>query len=461
MSVTELLEPVLTGGIRNAYFFNGRTLTAEDLRALQQAVVARQQLLGQAIGDGVVTGLEVALNQAASTLARPVVTVQKGVAINRRGEAMALTGTIDLALVGQASARAAEEGEFAACDQFSPVTLTNLGLYLLVMLPASGFDGRVPMTTVGMEGVAGACGSKYAVSGVRFRLVRVALPANPDPLSLAAQVTQLATELEVLIGQLPAPDQPQPPVVAADVFRKVSLLRNGAAHLCFGTEALAAFVADPPARLGGGGSAYARYGLLDELRTAGAMTDCEVPLALVYWTSQGLRFVDEWAVRRMVRRPSVAPLDQRRIPGLEATHQFQGQLAGLTLGNDIGVQPASISCVSFFLRLPSLGFLTPLAAYGTAGFNQSVFFKGRTVRGPAFIEGALLPTLFEIAQRVPPIDLADREMISLYIVRENRQPYDVGAATLPMPYLIFVNGQAANIGTPRFDLNYWNYAHFG
>ena len=33
----ELLEPMLRGGIRNTHFFNGRLLTADDLRAEQAA----------------------------------------------------------------------------------------------------------------------------------------------------------------------------------------------------------------------------------------------------------------------------------------------------------------------------------------------------------------------------------------------------------------------------------------
>jgi hypothetical protein len=456
-AVTQLLEPVLTG-VRTPYFFNGRTLTAEDLRAWQEAVTTRQQQLGQAVGEGIVTGFEVALDPKAHW-ARPAVSIRKGLAVNQRGDTVALMGDINLDLVAAAAARGAQEGEFEVCDQ-AAVTLTNLGLYVLVVLPASGLEGRVPMTSVGMEGISGLCGSKYAVSGVRFRLVRVPVPVNPSPGSLAAKVTNLATELEVLIGQLPAPDKAQPPAQAAEAFRKVSLFRNGAAYLCFPTDALRRFPEDPLDRIDTPAST-SPPSLLDALRASGAMSACDVPLALVYWTSQGVKFVDQWAVRRMIHTSGETVPPARWLPGHEALRQFQDHLASLMKGNDFGIQPASVGCESYFHRLPPVGVLTPVAAYGLAGFNQSVFFQGRTTRGPAFIEGALLPSLFGAAFRLPTIDLGLHEMLWLYVVRENRQPYDIGAPTPPVPYLLFVNGQAENFGVPRFDLNYWNYAHFG
>ena len=37
MESIELLTPILLDGIRNTHFFNGRLLTADDLRVEQQA----------------------------------------------------------------------------------------------------------------------------------------------------------------------------------------------------------------------------------------------------------------------------------------------------------------------------------------------------------------------------------------------------------------------------------------
>ena len=73
MSYTELLEPILKGGIRSVNFFNGRLLSAEDLKQEQEANREGRARLGQAVGHGVAYGLEVSLS-AANTAQTPVVT---------------------------------------------------------------------------------------------------------------------------------------------------------------------------------------------------------------------------------------------------------------------------------------------------------------------------------------------------------------------------------------------------
>ena len=102
MSAIELLEPFLEQGIRNTNFFNGRLLSAEDLRAEQEANRQQHQQLGQAIGEGIAYGLEV--RQAIDTsppsgTAAPLVKVSAGLALNRRGQALFLPSEIELALV--------------------------------------------------------------------------------------------------------------------------------------------------------------------------------------------------------------------------------------------------------------------------------------------------------------------------------------------------------------------------
>lgn len=441
MSVTELLEPVLSGGVRNAHFFNGRVLAAEDLRALQLAVATRQQQLGQAIGDGIVTGLEVSLDPA-SEWNRPVVKIRKGLAINRRGDPLALTGDIQLALVGEAAARAAMEGEFAGCDQ-ATVTLTNLGLYILVILPASGFEGRVPMTTVGMEGISGPCGSKYAVSGVRFRLVRVSLGTDQDPQSLTSRVTKLATELETQIGQLPPPNQPQPALAAGEVSRKVSLLRNGIAHLCFGSEGRAKYTDDP---LGLGinrGGSPVWDGLLTALRVSGAVTNCEVPLALLYWTSQGIRFVDEWATRRLLTRPG----ESEEATGLAVRLQAQIQLAELATGSSTLLPPSSLVARDFMFFLPSTLVLDP-----SIGLDPLAFTSGMVTRGPLFAEGTQLQRLLIRSASFRPSRVESEEFWWVYHLRENAQAVDAGRAPASRRCQILVSGHLPDITVCRFDL---------
>ena len=53
MSAVSLLTPILTGGIQNVNFVNGRVLTAADMTAERTANLQRQRLLGTCIGAGV------------------------------------------------------------------------------------------------------------------------------------------------------------------------------------------------------------------------------------------------------------------------------------------------------------------------------------------------------------------------------------------------------------------------
>src|SRR3712207_1795520 len=105
MSYTELLEPILKGGIRSVNFFNGRLLSAEDLKQEQDSNREARARLGQAVGHGVAYGLEVAL-AAVNTAQTPVVTVGAGLAVNREGRTLKLSAAADIALVQQP----AEEG---------------------------------------------------------------------------------------------------------------------------------------------------------------------------------------------------------------------------------------------------------------------------------------------------------------------------------------------------------------
>lgn len=83
----------------------------------------------------------------------------------------------------------------------------------------------------------------------------------------------------------------------------MSKLRNLLAHLCFGAETRAGFSRDPFKRVGGR-SPYITRGVLDVLRSLKSLTDCDVPLAIIYWTADGIRFVDMGSVRR---RPVSGP----------------------------------------------------------------------------------------------------------------------------------------------------------
>src|SRR5438093_549282 len=85
-----LQDPILDGGIPFTAYFNGRLLSGEDLARDQQGNRFARRRIGQAIGDGVAFGLEIAEATGESTKSSPVLTVLPGVAINRNGQTLAL-----------------------------------------------------------------------------------------------------------------------------------------------------------------------------------------------------------------------------------------------------------------------------------------------------------------------------------------------------------------------------------
>ena len=193
------------------------------------------------------------------------------------------------------------------------------------------------------------------------------------------------------------------------------------------------------------------------------MTDCGVPLALVYWTSAGIQFVDMWAVRRPVfpvpaSQPWPLPSGERRMAeGLATLLQFQSHIAELpaTLGTTL---LGSVTATSYFRFLPALGFLPLGGVTGAVGVDRIQFFTGKTVRNPLFIEGSREQFLVTRSFAFSPIDLTNQEMIWLYFVRENVEPNP--ALSSAPPYLLFTNGQMRLEGQAYFDLNYWNYANY-
>src|SRR5271169_3819901 len=114
----------------------------------------------------------------------------------------------------------------------------------------------------------------------------------------------------------------------------LSKLRNWVAHICFGTDEVAGFVADPFTRTNNQ-SPYVTYGAADALVASGGLTSCAVPLALLYWTSAGLQFLDRWSVRRRLVPPTLTttwplPFSHRRRAEAEAIFlQFQEQVQAL------------------------------------------------------------------------------------------------------------------------------------
>ena len=330
MSTAELLKPILESGIRSVNFFNGRLLTGEDMSREQLANREARKLIGQAVGDGIAYGFEVAKTPGAGTA--PRLTVQPGLALNRCGESLRLASAADLSLVRPQNGSTAGESSFGDCTPFQAGTyVAGSGVYLLVISPARGTEGRAPISGLGNDPVD--CNTKYTVDGVQFRLVQLDLTPN-----------ELNDE---------------------------NHLRSLVAYKCFGIAQL------KPLLTAAFSSASEDYGLLDQLRP-NRLTDCDVPLAVFLWSAtQGIKFVDTWAVRRRLIEPSAADewtaaVGDRRRSEAEATLlQFQDELDSIKAGAGLGGAPpaAQIAADQRFTYLPPAGFLPT----GTGGFDWKKF----------------------------------------------------------------------------------------
>lgn len=414
-SQISLQQPILDGGIRSINFFNGRLLSARDLTREQTANREADSRLGQALGDGVAYGLEVSRSPA-STQQSPVVTIESGLAINRLGHTLKLTAKTDLALVRRANPSAGATEIFGECAPLQSGTyVAGAGVYLLTLAPAQGTEGRA--ATHSLDSASVACNTDTTITAVQFRLI---------------QLDQQISATEML-------DQ--------------NRLRNLIAYKCFGVDNAGKFATDPfNAKLD-------QYGLLDSLRPT-RLTECEVPLAILYWTLvDGIKFIDLWSVRRRLSRRLADKnwpflTSERTAREGEAMYlQFQSQLKDLV---NSGVTLSQVKARDHFGHLPAAGLL-PIG--GTGGFDYATFFNQITFRQPIFIEGAQLRPLFQEAFEYPPIDTSSELVVWLYVVRENAQAALASAAPT-QSYMVFASGHTPYRGEARYDVHHWNFGNF-
>lgn len=440
----DLLEPLLDGGVRHAHFFNGRVLTAQALQDEQAAVHRHADRLGRAVGEGVADGLAVTAGAVVGGV--PTVDVAPGLAVNRKGQTLAVpaeAGPVSVGLTLAPPARALPQGtgrfetcrdERAARGDFRPKV--DPGVYVLALGPLSAFQARVPGVAAGGDGVARFCGSRYETEGVAFRLV---------PLDLGSDALAPGAWAQALAAASARTD---------DAGR--SRFRNLVAHLCLGTGQAGGAARDLFGHLTGAARG-AGYGAVDALRAAGRLSDCEVPLAVVRLTAAGLGFVDAWAVRRRLHRPDPPPVSDRPLAEAEAAfHQFEDHLVALSrLGASARLD---VRATDFFAYLPPVG-VVPVVGGGGTGFDPGRFFDGLTTRDPAFMEGARVPPLLRAGLAFAPVDLARGTFWWRYHVRENRQPA-AGRGT-PTRYQLFATGALPFSGEAQFDLAAWGFSTFG
>jgi hypothetical protein len=426
--VLQLQQPLTAGGIRSVNFFNGRLLTSRDLTREQEARSEAIARLGLALGEGVVLGLDVARDVDRDTAAAPVLRVMAGMAVNRLGRVLTLLDDASVALTrlfADGSTTVPCDCQFAKCNPLADgVYVVGAGVYVLTMAPAQVGEGRA--ATNGLDPTGVRCNTDAVVEGVQFRLIAV------NPLRYA--------DLDISSAQF----------------------RNQLAYRCFGAAAQAAAAADPWQ------GEPVSHGLIDDLRMGGdqrlgAIGDADVPLAILYWTTAGLRFVDNWAVRRQleVAQPGAGVPSFARRRRLSEAHamceQFRQQLTDLLAAS---TNPAGVLVRDHFRYLPPFGLL-PLQRPGQRGFIEKIFLTGvgrppqaAVNQSTPFIDARLLGALQELALTAPPTDLETEEFVRVYRPWQTVQAADSNPRLQQL--LVFSSGLLPDMGAARFDMARWD-----
>ncbi|MFL5625163.1 MAG: hypothetical protein ACJ788_06145, partial [Ktedonobacteraceae bacterium] len=172
MSNSQFLDTDFNGGLQAPHYFNGRLLTAEDLKTDQDAVLTRQSWLGKASGYGIIDGFMV------SKVDNTSLRVSAGLGLNHQGQVIHLPGDITLHLVIQPTNNAPvdDAGRFKDCDFSATGGGTGVmtdGAYLLTAIPASRLDGLVPMKAAAGSTTPPGCASKWEVEGLQFKAIRL------------------------------------------------------------------------------------------------------------------------------------------------------------------------------------------------------------------------------------------------------------------------------------------------
>ena len=411
MSTIHLEEPLTAGGIQAINFFNGRLLSGEDLTHEQAMNLLGQRRLGQTIGTGVAFGLEVEKNATQSTASNPVLTIKRGLALNRNGQTLWVQNDVDLAIVRSSESAAASGKVFSDCaPSASSVSVSGDGVYLLVIAPAKEKEDKAPVS--GLGNVPAACNSRYTTIGVRFRFV----PLNLDPVSSSERA------------------------------------RNEVAYQCFGLSEKQPrdFLSAALARL-----SQPAYGLETHVPT-GRLTTHEVPLAIIQWTASGMGFVDMWAVRRRLSKPAAdafwEPLiGERRLAEGEAMFfQFQDHSHDLAASAE---NVTTIAAVDHFLFLPPLGILPVRGKGSPQGFDPSQFFRAHASTDVAMLDADQLHPLLDRSFRHEPIRLGSVGKLQLYLLWES-------VRTASQLMMVFASPSLPYRGTARFGYAKWSLDRF-
>lgn len=370
----KLKQPIINGSLRATNFFNGRLVTGADMTREQTSRREAVWRVGKAVGEGIVYGLEVDKDKDAGT--NPIVSVTKGLAVNRCGQALYVSDDTSVDLLQRFATVDKPSKIFGDCQPLSVGTYAaGFGFYLLVLSPVETNEGSAQ--TSGLNNAFATCNTDVILETAQFNLL---------PIDTFLKNETLPTD---------------------------KLLRNYLAYRCFGVAKSQDFFKNPL------GVSLDSYGLLDEMRGK-SLADSDVPLAIIHWTSKGIEFVETWAVRRRVTKRdsdknwTQIVKDRRRSEAEAMMMQFADQIKRLEITE---TNLATVQAAQNFRYLPPAGML-PIANGAQPGFNAATFFgsKGSTI---ATIDGDLLPVLMELALAHEPIDLSSAYTVQLYFVKEN------------------------------------------
>lgn len=361
MSLIEIRRPLLDGGIRSVNFFNGRLLSGEDLSTEQEANREAQQRLGRAIGQGIITGLEVTMPPPGETDGytppSPTVAVKRGMAINAFGQTLMLSDDIHVALTDITTA-ALDNGQ---------------DLYLLTMATAAAQEGYAPTSSFApvQVGASAVYTNRYRVDAVQFHLFPLALDSN--------------------------------------MVKSIPHMRNRLAYACFGWSN------EGPRQQQSMPDEFGPFtqneGLLEGF--AYNLTD-HIPLAILYWPDEAQsRFIDTWPVRRRLVQPAFTEYWQEaigngRLAVAEAMFlQFQSQIADIQhrakrAHADAPATPAPLAEVraeEHLSFLPAAGYL-PVDKHS---FSWKNFLGPLAPSDAIFVDRALLRLLLHNSFYESPI----------------------------------------------------------
>ncbi|HEX8318593.1 hypothetical protein [Longimicrobium sp.] len=366
---TELLEPVVDDGVRLTHFFNGRVLTAEDLKREQDALRGRHRGLAGALGEGVVRGMEVTVGtqtlsapaSGADTLvvSGPTVSITPGLAFNLDGDPVALPQRVELRLTPGTAGQDAAAGLFAACTTATAeISLTNAGFYLLSARPATAFSReRAAAVDYASDGVGAACGSRFTQEGASFSLVPLPLPSPTPQVPLSGTLSTLLTAVNNDVERARRNDTTDPGLTPR-LARGLSKLRNAMAYWCMGWGRHDVRIA----ALAVAGASPGPLTPIDALRQAGQLSTCDVPLAVLFVSRRQLEFVDMWSVRRVpspLGEQTVFGMATGALPRAESAAMFLQfrDHASMFFGDNAVAAPRTVVASEWFVYLPPVGIL--------------------------------------------------------------------------------------------------------